>query len=251
MRTADFAASTTPRSRSGIRIFGPNATAAQDIEPEYIAVSHDSKTAWVTLPGEQRHRDHRHRTAKVTRAHRLGFKDHSAVDADAKIYTFDPAALPSIGATAAGQKLFLGGFSGLALRGHRSEDGQLQVRHAHRPRPERRADRHRPAVPAARFTPEIVRFELDRTTGELTITQRIPLQSAPGIPLTGLPTPRSSDTANTPYNDEVPVDLLGNVLPLDPLGADLEGIVIDPRTARSGWSMSIVRRSITSTPQAC
>jgi hypothetical protein len=34
---------------AGIRIFGPNANAAQDIEPEYIAVSADDTTAWVTL----------------------------------------------------------------------------------------------------------------------------------------------------------------------------------------------------------
>ncbi|MCO5184220.1 MAG: choice-of-anchor I family protein [Anaerolineae bacterium] len=33
----------------GIRIFGPGATVAQDLEPEYIAVSADSQTAWVTL----------------------------------------------------------------------------------------------------------------------------------------------------------------------------------------------------------
>jgi hypothetical protein len=32
-----------------IRIYGPNASVAQDLEPEYIAVSHDSRTAWVTL----------------------------------------------------------------------------------------------------------------------------------------------------------------------------------------------------------
>jgi DNA-binding beta-propeller fold protein YncE len=33
----------------GVRVFGPNATVAQDFEPEYIAVSADSKKAWVTL----------------------------------------------------------------------------------------------------------------------------------------------------------------------------------------------------------
>ncbi|MGD9018717.1 MAG: choice-of-anchor I family protein [Desulfuromonadales bacterium] len=32
-----------------IRIFGPGATVAEDLEPEYIAVSGDSSTAWVTL----------------------------------------------------------------------------------------------------------------------------------------------------------------------------------------------------------
>ncbi len=33
----------------GVRIFGPDATVAQDIEPEYITVAGDSATAWVTL----------------------------------------------------------------------------------------------------------------------------------------------------------------------------------------------------------
>ncbi len=32
-----------------VRVFGPNATVAQDLEPEYITVSSDSSTAWVTL----------------------------------------------------------------------------------------------------------------------------------------------------------------------------------------------------------
>ncbi|MEL6303927.1 MAG: choice-of-anchor I family protein [Bacteroidota bacterium] len=34
---------------AGFRVFGPNATLAMDVEPEYVAVSDDSKTAWVTL----------------------------------------------------------------------------------------------------------------------------------------------------------------------------------------------------------
>lgn len=33
----------------GVRVFGPNATVGQDIEPEYITVSDDSKRAWVGL----------------------------------------------------------------------------------------------------------------------------------------------------------------------------------------------------------
>lgn len=34
---------------NGVRIFGPGATAAQDLEPEYIAVAEDGRTAFVTL----------------------------------------------------------------------------------------------------------------------------------------------------------------------------------------------------------
>jgi hypothetical protein len=35
---------------AGVRIFGPGATVAQDLEPEDITVSADSSTAWVSLP---------------------------------------------------------------------------------------------------------------------------------------------------------------------------------------------------------
>lgn len=50
--TADFTAyngeEETLRSQ-GVRIYGPDASASQDLEPEYIAVSADGNTAWVTL----------------------------------------------------------------------------------------------------------------------------------------------------------------------------------------------------------
>lgn len=77
----------------GIRIFGPaadpergcdeaepfGATAAQDIEPESIAVSENSKTAYVTLQENNALAVIDVRTAAVTAIHPLGVKDH-AVD---------------------------------------------------------------------------------------------------------------------------------------------------------------------------
>lgn len=52
VKTIDFAgfeASKASLVASGLRIYGPNASFAQDIEPEYVAVAPDSKKAYVTL----------------------------------------------------------------------------------------------------------------------------------------------------------------------------------------------------------
>jgi len=61
----------------GVRIYGPNATAAQDFEPEYIAVSADSTTAWVTLQENNALAKIDIATGTVTAIKPLGFKDHS------------------------------------------------------------------------------------------------------------------------------------------------------------------------------
>ena len=44
-----FESQKTTLAANGFRVFGLRATVAQDIEPEYVAVSSDSKRAWVTL----------------------------------------------------------------------------------------------------------------------------------------------------------------------------------------------------------
>jgi len=61
----------------GVRIFGPNATAAKDFEPEYIAVSADSRTAWVTLQENNAIARVDLASAKVISVTALGYKDNS------------------------------------------------------------------------------------------------------------------------------------------------------------------------------
>jgi hypothetical protein len=78
---------------SGIRIYGPNATVAQDFEPEFIAVSHDSKKAWVTLQENNAIAVISIKNATVDTILPLGYKDHydpingfDASDKDGMIY---------------------------------------------------------------------------------------------------------------------------------------------------------------------
>ncbi|HET6565108.1 MAG TPA: choice-of-anchor I family protein, partial [Xanthomonadales bacterium] len=61
----------------GVRISGPGASVAQDLEPEYIAVSHDSKTAWVTLQENNAMAIIDISQAHVEKLVALGNKDHS------------------------------------------------------------------------------------------------------------------------------------------------------------------------------
>ncbi|SFD13201.1 choice-of-anchor I family protein [Algibacter pectinivorans] len=63
----------------GFRVFGPGATLAQDVEPEYVAVSEDSNTAWVSLQ-ENNGIAKVNLVAKTIEAiYPLGYKDHNAV----------------------------------------------------------------------------------------------------------------------------------------------------------------------------
>jgi hypothetical protein len=77
VRTATFDDSIPKINESSIRIYGPGATLAQDLEPEYIAVSHDSQTAWVTLQENNAIAILDIEKGEFTRLVGLGFKDHS------------------------------------------------------------------------------------------------------------------------------------------------------------------------------
>lgn len=78
-KVADFKAwvgKETELRAKGVRIFGPQANVAQDFEPEYITVSKDGKTAWVTLQENNALAKINIATAKVTDILQLGYKDH-------------------------------------------------------------------------------------------------------------------------------------------------------------------------------
>ena len=79
VRTATFSSFNARRDeliQAGVRIFGPNASVEQDLEPEYIAISEDSSTAWVALQENNALAKIDIASATVTEILPLGYKDH-------------------------------------------------------------------------------------------------------------------------------------------------------------------------------
>lgn len=76
VRTVSFRAFNNRRLDPSIRVYGPNATVAQDFEPEYITISDNSKTAWVTLQENNAIAEIDIKDGKVTALRGLGFKNH-------------------------------------------------------------------------------------------------------------------------------------------------------------------------------
>jgi len=74
--TIDFTAFDLTTFTNGVRVFGPAAVASNDFEPEYIAVSKNSKLAYVTLQENNAIAIINLQTLSV-QIKGLGFKDHS------------------------------------------------------------------------------------------------------------------------------------------------------------------------------
>ena len=100
MTTAGFTAY-NDGAPAGVRITGPNASVAQDLEPEFIATSHDSSTAWVTLQENNALAMIDIKNGMVTDLVSLGNKDHSiaanALDASNKDDTINIQPWPILG----------------------------------------------------------------------------------------------------------------------------------------------------------
>jgi hypothetical protein len=79
VRTATFTAfngQAAALRAAGVRIFGPGASVAQDLEPEYVAVAEDGRTAWVTLQENNALAVVDLASATVTKIAPLGYKSH-------------------------------------------------------------------------------------------------------------------------------------------------------------------------------
>lgn len=230
--TIGFTAYNTRRQEllaKGIRVFGPNATVAQDLEPEYIAVSPDGTKAMVTL-------QEANGFAVIDLVNKtlldilpLGTKDWGRGLPRLDKYTINNR--PSIGTTAAGQNILLGGFSSLYYEGM-SQNGKMKFI----TNPDRgpNADPFNVGGIAKRpfalpdYQLRLVRLELDTTTKEVAITQQIPLFRADGTtPISGRPNLQTA-TQGLAYCDEFGIDLYGNPIPNDDFGGDIEGIAVAP-----------------------
>lgn len=80
VQTAGFTAfnpNITALRAAGVRIFGPGATVAQDLEPEYIAVSPDGTKAFITLQENNAVAELDIPSATITQILPLGLKNHN------------------------------------------------------------------------------------------------------------------------------------------------------------------------------
>ncbi|MDK8462928.1 choice-of-anchor I family protein [Marinobacter sp. SS13-12] len=75
----DFNGQQAALTEQGLRVFGPGASLAEDMEPEYIAVSIDDKKAWVALQENNAVAELDIEAGEITAIVPLGFKDHSLI----------------------------------------------------------------------------------------------------------------------------------------------------------------------------
>ena len=197
----------------GVRIFGPNATVAQDLEPEYIAVTDDNATAYVSLQENNALAVVDIATATVVDIYPLGFKDHSTGRPLLNEFVLNELIdMPALGTPTYGggqPTVFLGGFSGLYF----DENESTETEYVFYAVPDRGPNDA--AVARATVTPEpsqnlrpfklvdyqgrIAKFTVNLADGSVSLDEQILLSRQDGTPISG--------KGNIPGFDEVPVTI--------------------------------------------
>jgi hypothetical protein len=209
----------------GVRIF-EGRSASADLEPEYIAAGPDGDRAFVSLQEANAFAVIDLGARSIVDIVPAGLKDHSRGLPQVSVHDFPP--LPVLGTTGGGQQINLGGFSGLWFEGEEAGTGRLRFAvvpdrgpNGEPTQADMDAALERPFV-LPDYQPRMLRFSFDPLSSVIELDPTPVLLTAfdGSTPLTGLP--------NIAGVDEEPIDLNGNVLAYDPLGADLEGLVIAP-----------------------
>ena len=195
----------------GVRIFGPNATVAQDLEPEYVTFVDDT-TAYVVMQENNAFAVINVRTAEVLDILPLGFKDHSSGQPQLNEYVLNELVdLPALGTPTYGggqPTVFLGGFSGLFYDETESTDEEYVFYAVPDRGPNDGAINRNNATPTPftnlrpfklpDYQGRVARFTLNIISGEVTLDDQIFLTRKDGTtPISG--------RGNIPGFDETPV----------------------------------------------
>lgn len=138
------------------------------------------------------------------------------------LYTMPLA--PIIGTTLSGQKVKMGGFSGLQFTGEK--DGALYFQTVTDRGPNAELNGIDRPFLLPDYSPTVVVLRADMTSKEIAVVAEIKLKKKDGSPLTGLPNTRL---------EENPIDVFGLYYSVDPSGLDTEGLVFD---GEGGWWMA-------------
>ncbi len=234
----------------GIRIFGNN-TVSQDLEPEFISISPDGTTAFVTLQENNAFAVLDLASEKIIDLIPLGYKDHSKGQPRLKQFIFQEPALDEA------KGIAFGGLSGLFFEGINENGNPTFLTVPDRgpngnPTPvtflnnDDESTTVRPFL-IPEYQAQVIRFELSK--GKVNVLDKIFLTRNDGItPISGLPNiPGIDEVPATPVESEGDVvDEAGNqfkLLGYDEFGADLEGIVINP-TDGTYWMVDEYRPAI-------
>ncbi len=265
VQTVSFAAYNGQKAsliNKGVRIFGPNATVAQDLEPEYITLTADDARAYVSLQENNAMAVIDVNEASLLDIYSLGVKDHQSGSPELEqALVNEIPGWPALGKPDyhGGQPVInLGGFSGLYFDPVESDDDTYVFYTV----PDRGP--HAPAVPQENvvgfgsvepapsdlrpfklpeYQARIVKLSMDVMSGAVTLEDSIMLRrfnpetqdtiaiSGRGVGLDLDETPVTYRDTSTAYRSSDWIDTVNNViyseLPGDAFGGDLEGIVRD------------------------
>ncbi len=246
----------------GIRIFGPNATVAQDLEPEFITLTDDDSRAYVALQENNALAVIDVEAAAVLDLYPLGYKDHLSGTPSLTEYRIDQIEdWPGLGAPVyyGGQPpISLGGFSGLYFEPAESNDNTYVFYAIPDRGPTAAAVPKENVVafgsteptpvnllplPLPEYQARIVKLILDRTTGQVTLDEqtflrRFNAENNDTLAITGKPNillydeiPVTYQDDETEYSSSDWVDTINNVtykeLGFDSYGGHFGGITRD------------------------